>query len=963
MRFRLMEGWIRLVTAIFLALVFSSPLPAQTGNGTLHGQVTDPSAAAVTDATILVMTPAGVVGTATTNRDGTYEVKDLPPGKYTVKAVAAGFAPYVNEGIEIAAAQTLRLNIALTIEAQKQKVEVKDETGTIDVAPSNNASTISISGKELEALSDDPDELQTDLEALAGPSAGPNGGQMYIDGFTAGQLPPKASIREIRINQNPFSAEYDKLGYGRIEIFTKPGTDNLHGQFFVSGNSSSFNSRNPFATQEPGYDSTQYSGNIGGPITKKASFFFNVERRNINDESIVNAIVLDPTLNPIPFSDSVANPRTRTNLGPRLDIQLGKNNTLTARYQYFRNNETNDGIGQFSLASQGYNSLSTEQTLQVSDTQIFGVKVVNETRFQYNRDRGNQTAQNTQPTINVLGSFTGGGSSAGNNATNTDHYELQNYTSMAFQKHFLKFGGRLRVVKNSNDSTNSFNGNFTFPSIAAFQAAEIALQTAATASGASQFSIIQGSPIASVALFDAGLYVQDDWRVRPNITLSYGLRFETQDLIHDHADLAPRLGIAWGIGKGRNSTPKMVLRAGFGMFYDRFNDNLILQAERLNGVTQQQFILNSPNFFPLLPTPAMLAGAQSIPTIYQIDPKLHSPYTMQSAISVERQINKVTSLSVNYLHSRGVHQLLTRNINAPLPGTFNPAIPTSGVRPLPAQGNIYQYESAGIFKENQLIANLTIRAGAKLSLFGYYTLTYANSDAAGASSFPSNQYNLRGDFGRASFDVRNRVFMGGTIAAPYGFRVSPFLVASSGSPFNVTLGQDLNGDSIFNDRPAFASSLSLPANVVMTNLGAFDTVPVAGEKIVPINFGSSAARFSLNMRLSKTFGFGKKAEGPGGNASGGGDRGGGERRGGGGGRGGGPFAGGGGMGGSGAASNQRYSLTFGVSGRNIFNNVNRGTPIGNLSSPLFDKSNGLAGGPYSSGPANRRVDLQMTFNF
>ena len=148
-----------------------------------------------------------------------------------------------------------------------------------------------LSGKDLEALPDDPDELQADLEALAGPSAGPNGGQIYIDGFTAGQLPPKSSIREIRINQNPFSAEYDKLGYGRIEIFTKPGTDKFHGQFSVEGNSSGLNTRNPFldadATQP--YDSVIYMGNIGGPINKKASFFFNVQRRNIDEIAVVNA--------------------------------------------------------------------------------------------------------------------------------------------------------------------------------------------------------------------------------------------------------------------------------------------------------------------------------------------------------------------------------------------------------------------------------------------------------------------------------------------------------------------------------------------------------------------------------------------------------------------------------------------------------------------------------------------------
>src|SRR5271163_618114 len=253
--------------------------------GTLRGQVTDPSGAAIANASV-VMTPAAISSSpisAQANGQGQYEFKGLPAGQYSLTVVAQGFSVYENDNVVITTDQPLRLNVTMAIEVEQQKIQVSDTAPTVDVNPESNAGAITISGKELEALPDDPDELLTDLQALAGPSAGPNGGQLYIDGFTAGQLPPKSSIREIRINQNPFSSEYDKLGYGRIEIFTKPGTDKFHGQFFADGNDSSFNSPNPFAGQEPGYDSTQFSGNIGGPINKKASFFFTVERRDINE--------------------------------------------------------------------------------------------------------------------------------------------------------------------------------------------------------------------------------------------------------------------------------------------------------------------------------------------------------------------------------------------------------------------------------------------------------------------------------------------------------------------------------------------------------------------------------------------------------------------------------------------------------------------------------------------------------
>jgi hypothetical protein len=398
-----------------------------------------------------------------------------------------------------------------------------------------------------------------------------------------------------------------------------------------------------------------------------------------------------------------------------------------------------------------------------------------------------------------------------------------------------------------------------------------------------------------------------------------------------------------------------------------------LQATRLNGVTQQQFLLTPPSSNPVPtmvailglfvnPPPAgqPLTGVPSTATIYQIDPNLHAPYIMQTAVSLERQLTKISTLTVSYLNSRGVHQLLSRNINAPLP---------SGVVPNPGEGNIYEYESAGILKQNQLIVSTNVRAGQKLTLFGWYTLNYADSNTSGANSFPMNQYDLGADYGRAAYAVRHRVFVGGSVGLPYGFRWSPFMVAQSGQPFNITLGQQFNGDSIFNARPTFATLQTDTTKIKATPWGTFDLAPVPGEALIPVNLGTGPARFTLNMRLAKTFGFGKKPEtataATGGTSGGGG---GGEHgpRGGGGGGGRGPGGGGGGpMGGSfgGSASNARYNLTFSVNARNVFNIVNEGNLIGNLNSPLFGKANSLAFGPYSSSSANRRIELQLQFTF
>ena len=963
----------------------------------LHGHVTDPSGAVIPGATVTATATGGQAGHAVTDNGGSYEIKGLTAGSYTVNAQATGFSKSTGQTITLVAGQSQQLDVALEIEVKPEKVEVQDESATVSTESSNNASALIIKGKDLEALPDDPDELQQDLEALAGPSAGPNGGQIYIDGFTGGQLPPKASIREIRINQNPFSSEYDKLGYGRIEIFTKPGTDKFHGQVMVDGNASAFNSLNPFVTEVPAYHSVLFNASIGGPLSKRASFFFTVEGRNIDDSNIVNATILDPSFNPVQFSEAVPNPRDRLNLGPRFDYQVSKNNTLTARYQYFRNIEDNEGVGQFSLESQAYDAREHEHTFQLSDTQIVNTNIVNETRFQFVRTTTSQTPLNSQPTTTVLGAFGDGGNPAGLQADDQNRYELQNYTSIAHGNHLIKFGGRLRVSTDSNSSNSNFNGTFTFPSLTAYQTTVLGLNQVPGVPpaqsrinceavspnptldcGASQFSITVGQALSEVTSVDAGLYALDDWRIRPNMTLSYGLRFETQNDIHDHGDWAPRAAFAWGLGRGKNPSPKTVLRLGSGLFYDRFASSSVLQAERLNGETQQQFVVVNPDFYPNIPT-VPIAGAVVSPTIYQISPNLRAPRTWQSAASIEHQLARKATLAATYLYSRGEHQLFLRNINTPLPGTFDPNDPSSGVRPMGGTDNIYQYDSEGIFRQNQFIVNARVSVGTKVSLFGFYTLNYSNSDlgvggGGSGANFLAHPYDPMEDYGRSAFDVRHRGLIAGTLSFPYAIRLSPFMLITSGAPVTITAGQDLNGDSIFNDRPGMVSTVTCPQttgqpgtpSILCTTLGTFNTLPVAGETIVPVNSVTGTTLFTLNVRLSKTFGFGKETKGAGTPDSGGpgghGGRGGGPPGGGLGGRGlsGG---GGGGMFGGGATTDRRYNLTFTVSGRNVLNRVNLAPPVASLSSPLFGESNQLAGGPYSSSGANRRIDLQVLFSF
>ena len=935
---------------VLICAVFSISAAAQS-TGTLRGQVSDPSGAVVPGATVAILQSGGPTHSVKTNNNGAYEIGNLPPGSYTVTTNAPGFTVFVQNDVQVNAGQVSHFNISLEILVEQQKINVEEQTPQVQVNPQSNANALVLSGKDLEALSDDPDELQSDLEALAGPSAGPDGGQLYIDGFTGGQLPPKSSIREIRINQNPFSAEYDKLGYGRIEVFTKPGTDKFHGQFAVIGNDDAFNARNPFlgdAAQSP-YDSVIYSGNIGGPINKKASFFVDVQRRNIDEIAIVDAPAIDLT-------QSVPNPRTRTNISPRIDYQLTPNNSITARYQYFRDTWQNAGVGGFVLPETGYNTFSTEHTLQLTDTQIIGAKAVNETHFQYMRDNDRQTPISTAVGINVLGAFVGGGAASGAQDSHEDHYELQNYTSISAGKHFVKFGARVRAVHDVISSGAGFNGTYTFATIDDYTAStptpsQLSINATNTPNNA--------VPTVTVNVVDAGLYIQDDWKVLPTLTLSGGLRFETQNEIHDHADWAPRIGFAWGIGGGGKSAPKTVLRGGFGLFYDRFSDNLVATANRFNGVTEQQFVVNNPDYIVPPPVPTSSSAPQAT---YQIAPNLRSPYIIQTAFSLERQVTKNANATLTYLNSRGVHGLMSLIPNSPDPdppvypftGTYNPVI---------------QYASVGLFRQNQLIASFNVSAGTRLSFHGFYSLSYANSDPIGSmshgaftSNSPSDSHNIHLDYGRASFAVRNRLFFGGTIAMPRGFRLSPFLVFNSGVPYNVTTGEDLANTLQFNVRPAFAPN---PTGACLSPLAACHyALPATPADQIPINYLTGPNLFTLNVRLAKTFGFGPETHARAGAQAGGSPSGHNPAAHAGGGSvgfGGGP--GHGGMFGGAAPTGRRYNLTLSVNARNALNRVNPGVPIGVYTSPDFGKSISLAGGPFSSPAANRKVELQAMFSF
>lgn len=923
-----------------------SALPAPEASvslsASLNGTATDPTGALLPDAQITLASRA-TQQHLTADSTGHFSAQ-VPPGTYELTVTAEGFTPF-HRRLQLRAGQTLTLTTPMAMVTHAEDLDVSADSRTGSSDPADNQDALIFHADKLATLSNDDSTLQRQLIGLAG-GGEPGSTQFFIDGFSGGRFPPKDTIREVRINQNPFSAQYDRRGFGRIEIFTKPGTNNLHGSARVGGNDNAFNAPNPYAGFQLPYHSELLQTDINGPLGKHSSFFLATNLQNDQGNVPVNAIVLDSNLQPTaPLSQAVPNPQNSQNYSLRLDRQFGKNDTLTGRYEYNRFTQTNAGVGQLTLASQGFNTETGTQTLQLGNTMLFGTKIVNETRFQYLRTRLNQIAASTAPTLIVQGFFNGGGSPAQNLRDNQDAYEMQEYLSIDRGHHFLRAGVRARIYRDANASTANYNGQYIFPNLTVYQITLQGLQQGLSAAqiranggGATQFNITAGTPAATVLVGDVGAYFEDEWKARPNLTLTAGLRFESQTGIPDNTDPAPRFGFNWALGSRKGAPALLILRGGSGFYYDRFAAGNILQTLRQNGVTQRPYYVEKPDFYPELPDPASLPSIT--PTVYRIDPRFRSSVLNFSSISVEHSWAKRGTAAVSFYNVHAYHMPLSLNINAPLPGTYNVAVPGSGVRPSGGTQNIYQYTSEGINNAQTLSANTNLNFGKRLEVWAFYQAQWRSTDASGANNFPSNQYDLHADTGRSAFLTRNRLYMGVNGDLPWGFNTALFLSTHSGPPFNITIGQDINGDTQFNDRPSFATDLTR-ASVVRTAFGNFDTQPIAGQQIIPINYGHSPAFVSLQTTLGKTVHVGPRMA-PTETAKGGAA----------------------GQASQASQGERRYELNFSVEASNVLNTNNPAQPIGVLASPtLFGRSISLNNEEAESTAANRVVKLYAGFRF
>jgi hypothetical protein len=905
-------------TLFFLILAMTSalilfPLKAalQQNFITIQGEVKDQNDAVIAGAKVVLKRDSTIL-TAISDEQGKFVFRNPAVGSYNLQIEAEGFGIYEESLIVEARAKPLSLSVTLypTI---KEDVSV-NEFSEVALDPERAAGTQVLTERELEVLPDDPDQLKEHLQQLAASSGSvPGQAVMTVDGFRSdGRLPPKSSIASIRVSPNNYSAEYETPAFrgGRIEVTTKPGADSFNGSVFFNFNDDALNARDAFAATRAPTQTRQYGFQIGAPIVrKKSGFFVDFEKRDIEEIALVNAFALDASFQPTAFVVNVPTPRKLLIGSARADWLLGANRVQVLRYDFNSNRLDNQGIGGFNLPERSFNVRQTEHNLRFTDALNISPKMSNELRIGLTLLKLKQEALSGERAISVAGAFTSGG--ANTQFLEADEKRLEIIDNIVFRagNHNLRFGTQNTFRQVSDVRIENTNGTFYFGGAelngANISALEQYRRTLLSQAGGipTRFSIALGSPSVEVKQWRIAGFVQDDWQLRKNLILSLGFRYEAQTVPTDLASFAPRFGVAFSPDKKQ----KWILRARGGVFYDRISEVLSLEAQRIDGVRQQQIILDAPAF----PNPFGGATANnSIPIVRFLDENLRPTASFQFRLEFERQLPQGWKISASHSWTRGWNELRSRNINAPVIDSANPD-PRTAPRPLGIAKNILLFESTG--KTFGRVLSLTLNQSSNKRFNA--TLTYLNFDFKTTTDdpflFPQSSYDSAGEWARPSWQMSHRIFINGTVNLPLQVRAGVSFIAASGTPFNITTGRDNNGDGNFNDRPSLVDLSN--AQAISTRYGFLTPNTINGN--LPRNAGTNPANVTFNLNLSRTFTFGEKDKKVSGNRK--------------------------------LAANVRFN--------NLFNRTNPLNVSGVLISPFFGRAN-------ASAPA-RRIEFGLRYSF
>ena len=882
-----MRQLLLLVVASWLVAV---PLGAQTANqAQLRLVVVDETGAGIPNATVVVTPAAGEPITVMSDERGLVTVQGLVAGPVQLHVEFPGFTAH-DATVNLRRGANNQ-SVTLGIAGLQEEVVVSDLTATDD--RSGNAQTTTLEQDEIDALPDDPDELALALQQMTGGS----GATFQVNGFRGGRLPAREEIRQIRFRTNSFAADNHDAGRTQIEIITRPNVREWSGNANMGYRSSEFNAKNAFARLQTPEEIRRFNMSLRGPlITGKTSLRLSVDGNRAYDTPVIFAVNEDRTI----YRDQVRRPSEFTNVTAGIEHALTGNQTLRFEFRRSQNEAINQGVGDYTFPERAVERSGSDNQVRFQIQGLIGKTTLHEVRVQFNAQANEAHSVTGGPSINVIETFYKGGAGVNNNGSSRTLEVADNLDFNLGRKHAMRVGLLFESGSYDNFDARNAAGTFTFSSLDTYLAGTPL-----------QFTQRNGQVDTSFSQYQLGLYWQDDIRVNRNFSFSLGLRQEMQSLIDDKLNVMPRLGFSW------NAPGAVVVRGGYGIFYDWYETSLYDQTLRVNGVSQRDLLIINPGY----PNPFLGADPTILPGgRIQESPDLSMPYIHQASIGVERALTQNLQLQASYQMLRGRNLMRSINVNAP---------DESGVRPEPNIGTVTQFESSGRSQSDRFQVGLNYRVPQRRIFFGgNYTLGQVKNHADSATSLPANSLDPDTEWGPSLQDIRHRANFNFNMPFVFGMRGNFNGFAQSAAPYNITTGRDDNLDGVVNDRPAGVGR----------------------------NAARGASRFDMTIRLSRQFGFGPARTTPGGPGG---------RQGGGGGRQGGGAAqqvqGPGGPGGPGGGpgnpfgANQRFSAELWISANNVLNRVNYLNFVGNVQSPFF--------GTATSAAPPRRIEVGVNFRF
>ena len=859
--------------AVLLAALFVSGTALAQQSCTrgmrIDGVITDPTGAVIPRAHV----QSGTGATGLTDATGRYAFACVPVTSTTITADADGFAPATARA-HAHAGGAAHVNLRLAVASVQTEVDVHGNTSGAD--DGHTASTAVLGTEEVQRLPDDPDDFLRQLQALAAGGGGASGSALVtVDGFQNGStLPPKNSIASIRVNPDLFSSEYQSppwLG-ARIEIETKPGAGPWHGAIFFADSASPFNATDPLSVNATPASKQRYGFELGGPITQKRSdVFLALEKRDINEFSVVDAVTLNAEGAPVPLQQSIPAPQRLWIGSARGDWQIKANDLATVSFAANVNNLGNQGAGGLVLAEAGYNSLSSEYDLRLLNTQTFGANLLHETRIGYSWKRTAQTPLSTEPSLQVAGYFVGGGSSAGDLNNRERDLEGDDDVILSRGRHTLKIGVQSLGVFEHDYDPDTFNGAFVFGGGSApvlggnnnptgetttITAIEQYRRALASLPGGTPttFQRNSGTPLVPFTQWRLALYGQDGAKLNDHFTLNAGFRYQLQTAPSSFANVSPRVGMNWSLDK--KSAWVVHLRAG--LFSSAVDPGYALQVDRLNGIRQQQETTYAPNFQnPQTP----VAGSISVSTLYRFPKTFRQIPSFGAQFAVDHEFPHHWHAEGDFNYGANWDQIRVENINAPMVASSvgvapDPLAALLAPRPIAANENIFLYQKVAHMRGRFLVLSLGQNDYKRFGLSAFYVHMagvrsdggFRGEDTSGAAT-PQSSYSEQGESSRVDWQTSGLFGLMGHVKLPLNTELSTELFASSGNPYNITTGTDANGDGNFNDRPSYASAPG--PGVYSTQFGLLTTNTVNGN--LQRNIGTMPGTVHLDTDLGRSF--------------------------------------------------------------------------------------------------------------